>query len=72
MIEIKSTASENMVLDRINNGDELLLDSSYSLKSVFSDGTCVAHQVMLRLSDSGVLKEPSARGLSWCVSGASF
>lgn len=56
---------EKAVHARMAAGQLPILDASYSLKSVFSDGTEVSHQVMSRIADSEILHAPKFRGQSW-------
>ena len=60
-----SPLDEKAVIARIEQGDLPILDASYSLKSIFSDGQEVSHQVMSRISDSKLLQAPSRRGMFW-------
>lgn len=62
------TLSSQDVIERLGRGEALTLDATYSLQSVFSDGTRVPHQVMLSLVDRSMLVAPVRRGLAWRLS----
>jgi hypothetical protein len=62
---LRCRSLESEVRQRMSEGDMPILDSSYSYKSRFSDGSTVAHQVMQILVYDGTLASPGERGLPW-------